>query len=306
MRQATAIPVLDSRGHLARHELAAMTYLAGFSGATHANYSNLLKTFFEWCAQVGLDPLEAQRAHLELYVRHCEIERRNHPSTIGHKIGVLRGYYDMAHYDGLIATNPASRVRSPRFFHDETRIVGLDRVELGSLIQTARAGTAAEEALIVLMGMLGLRVGEAIKVRVEDFGDEERSHTVLRVLGKGNKAATIPLPPPVLRSLLRARGDRTSGVLILRDSNGLPFTHKAARATVARLAKRAGITKAIKPHTLRHSFVTAALDAGVPLRDVQVAARHADPRTTTRYDRARLNLDRHASYVVAGYLTGGA
>ena len=54
----------------------------------------------------------------------------------------------------------------------------------------------------------------------------------------------------------------------------------------------------MSPHSLRHSFFTAALDAGVALRDVQIAARHADPRTTTRYDRARSNLDRHASYIV--------
>ena len=62
--------------------------------------------------------------------------------------------------------------------------------------------------------------------------------------------------------------------------------------------KRAGANKHISPHSLRHSFITAALDAGVPLRDVQIAARHAHPRTTTCYDRARNRLDRHASYIV--------
>lgn len=50
----------------------------------------------------------------------------------------------------------------------------------------------------------------------------------------------------------------------------------------------------------------AALDAGVPLRDVQEAASHADPRTTMRYDRARVSLDRHATYVVAAFLAGAA
>ena len=54
---------------------------------------------------------------------------------------------------------------------------------------------------------------------------------------------------------------------------------------VKRLVKRAGIDKRISPHSLRHSFITAALDAGVPLRDVQEATSHADPRTTMRYDR---------------------
>lgn len=67
----------------------------------------------------------------------------------------------------------------------------------------------------------------------------------------------------------------------------------AADRTVKRLAKQRGTTKWIPPHSLRHSFITAALDAGVPLRDVQEAASHADPRTTMRYDRVRQSLDRH-------------
>lgn len=75
---------------------------------------------------------------------------------------------------------------------------------------------------------------------------------------------------------------------------------------VRRVARRAGITKPVGPHTLRHAFITAALDAGVPLRDVQEAASHADSRTTMRYDRARVSLDRHATYIVAAYLAGAA
>ncbi len=52
--------------------------------------------------------------------------------------------------------------------------------------------------------------------------------------------------------------------------------------------------------------LTTSLDAGVPLRDVQEAASHADPRTTMRYDRARGSLDRHATYIVAAYVAGAA
>ena len=55
----------------------------------------------------------------------------------------------------------------------------------------------------------------------------------------------------------------------------------------------------------RAGFIMAALDAGVPLRDVQIAARHADPRTTTIYDRRRENFDRHAAYVVVAFVAGG-
>ena len=76
----------------------------------------------------------------------------------------------------------------------------------------------------------------------------------------------------------------------------------AADDVVKRIAREAGITKKISAHSLRHTFVTLSLDAGVSLRDVQDSARHADPRTTRRYDRARHSLDRHATYALGAYI----
>ncbi|HET6919080.1 MAG TPA: hypothetical protein VFI46_06395 [Jiangellaceae bacterium] len=61
-----------------------------------------------------------------------------------------------------------------------------------------------------------------------------------------------------------------------------------------------------QPATAEPLLKTAALDAGVPLRDVQEAASHADPRTTMRYDRGRQSLDRHATYIVATFVAGAA
>ena len=80
----------------------------------------------------------------------------------------------------------------------------------------------------------------------------------------------------------------------------------AATRIVRRLAKRPGIDKRISTHSLRHSCITAALDAGVPFRDVQEAASHSDPRTTMRYDRGRGSLDRHATYIVATFVAGAS
>src|SRR5262245_47761007 len=62
------------------------------------------------------------------------------------------------------------------------------------------------------------------------------------------------------------------------------------------------IGKRVGPHTLRHAFIAAALDAGVPLRDVPKAASHADPRTTIRYDRGRQSLESHATNIVAPFI----
>lgn len=121
---------------------------------------------------------------------------------------------------------------------------------------------------------------------------------------KGGKTVTIPLARTA-RALDLAVGERLEGPIFV-GSSGDRMTRDAAARIVRRIAKAAGITKQIGPHSLRHSFITAALDAGVPLRDVQEAASHADPRTTMRYDRARQSLDRHATYIVATFVAGSS
>jgi integrase/recombinase XerD len=113
-------------------------------------------------------------------------------------------------------------------------------------------------------------------------------------------------PVPVVRPGDRpGRRRRADGPVFLVD-DGRRLDRHGAAPIVRKVARRAGITKTVTPHTLRHAFITAALDAGVPLRDVQEAASDADPRTTMRYDRARGSLDRHATYIVAVYIAGAA
>ena len=116
---------------------------------------------------------------------------------------------------------------------------------------------------------------------------------------------TIPLAPRTARAIDLAVDERTEGPLFLTVDGRRLDRHGAARI-VRRVTRRAGSSKPVSPHTLRHAFITAALDAGVPLRDVQEAASHADPRTTMRYDRARTSLDRHATYIVAAFIAGAA
>ena len=140
--------------------------------------------------------------------------------------------------------------------------------------------------------------------RIELLG-LERGHRTLAISRKGGKVVTILLAPRTARAIDLAIGERTGGPVFLAKDGRRLDRHGAGRI-VRRTARRAGIGKTDTPHTLRHAFITAALDAGVPLRDVQEAASHADPRTTMRYDRARGSLDRHPTYIVAAYLAGAA
>jgi integrase/recombinase XerD len=147
-------------------------------------------------------------------------------------------------------------------------------------------------------------VSEALNADIDDLGFE-RGHHVLQIIRKGGKRATVPLAPRTARAVQLYIDGRTGGPIFLGE-HGQRMDRHAADRTVKRLARRAGINKRISPHSLRHSFITAALDAGVALRDVQDAASHADPRTTMRYDRARHSLDRHATYVVAAFIAGAS
>jgi len=172
------------------------------------------------------------------------------------------------------------------------------------MLVAAGLGPPAEHALISLLALNGLRVSEATGTDIEHLG-LERGHRTLTITRKGGKVVTIPLAPRTARAIDLATGEHSSGpVFVAADGRRLD-RHRAGRI-VRRVARQAGINKTVSPHTLRHAFITAALDAGVPLRDVQEAASHADPRTTMRYDRARGSLDRHATYVVAAYVAGAA
>jgi integrase len=150
----------------------------------------------------------------------------------------------------------------------------------------------------------GTRVSEATGADIEHLG-LERGHRTLTITRKGGKVVTIPLAPRTARAIDPAVGERTDGP-VLPAADGRRLDRHGAGRIVRKAARRAGITKTVTPHTLRHAFITAALNAGVPLRDVQEAASHTDPRTTMRYDRARGSLDRHATYIVAAYVAGAA
>ena len=119
---------------------------------------------------------------------------------------------------------------------------------------------------------------------------------------RGDKVVLVPLPPAVGRALGRAIDQRAAGPILL-NRRGARMDRHAATRRLRHLATTAGVRlPRMHPHMLRHTFVTTMLDAGVDLRDVQIAARHADPRTTMRYDRARQNLDRHPNYILAAYM----
>lgn len=301
MADATRIEVLPNELS-AKHRLLIAGFLARYTGQSFTAYETDLRLWREWCRSYGIDPIFGiERPHIELFARYLEMERGNAPATVARRLTCLRTFFWLMQEDGVIDKSPAVNVKMPKWTVDINKRIGLERKDYMTLMATARASTPTDEALIALLGQLGLRVSEACSLNIEDFQHVDRGHRVVRFVGKNTKAASIPIPIPVLRSLERAAGDRTKGPLLLRR-DGSRMTRRSADRVVKRLAKKAGIAQAISCHTLRHTFVVAALDANVPLRDVQLAARHSDIRQTLMYDRGRNSMDRHAAYVVSAFM----
>jgi len=190
--------------------------------------------------------------------------RRLAASTIDRRLSTVCGYYRFAHIDGRITANPAQYVRRPTVPPSEGH--GMDRGELGTFLFTAERFDRAHAALAVLLGLNGLRVSEACATTIEDLGFE-RGHRTLRIVGKGNKPATIPLVPRAARTIDLAVGESRTDPARSRRAATRP-AHRAPLGVGHRQARR-------------------------------------PPRTTTIYDRRRENFDRHAAYVVVAFVAGG-
>ncbi len=336
--------------------LALAGFLAGYRGLTREAYTMNLRQFTTWCRARSLPLFAVRRADIEGFARELEARGRAR-ATVTRRLCTIAGFYRYAVEEELLDHSPAAHVRRPRLDY-ESHATALDRNELGALLVAAGLGPPTEHALISLLALNGLRVSEATGADIEHLG-LERGHRTLTITRKGGKVVTIPLAPRTARAIDLATGERCDGPVFLTEGERRLDRHGAGRI-VRKLARRAGITKPVGPHTLRHAFITAAqiggvasnatfperrerpgpapqlprparragqvrqqsaddlrchhpgkplttsLDAGVPLRDVQEAASHADPRTTIRYDRARGSLDRHATYIVAAYIAGAA
>ena len=283
--------------------LAAVAHLSRYRGTSREHTESDLRVFFNWCHDRQLAPLTAQRHELELYLRWLQDVRRFKPSTVSRRLSVA-GFYRTCVIDGVLEHSPADYVRRPRV-PPESPTLGLTHLQFEAMLTAARESTNPFDfALVCLLVLLGLRIFETVGANIGDLG-EEHGHRVLRVRGKGGKVVLVPLPPAVSRTVDRAAGERSTGPLLL-NRRGARMDRHAATRRLRHLASVAGVRlPRMHPHMLRHTFVTTMLDAGVDLRDVQIAARHADPRTTMRYDRARKNLDRHPNYILAAYMASG-
>jgi integrase/recombinase XerD len=287
-------------------QMALASYLVRYRGTTFTNYRATLRDFCAWCAGKGVEPLAVIRAQLEVWVHEQEAEGHQ-PSTIHRKFTTIRGFYRLALEDDYITKDPTLRVILPKVWEEQQRRPYLTPLQFAAMLEAARKAGPKEHAIISLFGMSGLRIAELCSLNIEGMF-VHAGHDVLSFIGKGKKPAEVPMPIPVSRAVRQYQDldqpRRTRGPLFLNE-HGHRITVDNATLIVKKMAKAAHIDPTtISPHGLRRTFCTSGLLSGVPIAEMQVAMRHSDPKTTSRYNMAKSNLDRHASHRVASYLAG--
>ena len=249
---ATIQPVFTHAGRV-----AVAGFLAGYRGLTREACVLDLRQFTSWCRTRSVVLFAVRRAGIETFARDLEARGRAR-ATVTRRVSTIAGFRNDAVQEELLDRSPAAHVRRPRA-DCESHAVALDRNEPGALLATAGLGPPLEHALISLLALNGLRVSEATGADIEHLG-LARGHRTVTITRKGGKVAAIPLAPRTARAIGLAIGEHTEGPVFLARDGRRPGRHGAGRI-VRRTARRAGITRLVAPHTLRHAFITAALRA---------------------------------------------
>jgi integrase/recombinase XerD len=278
-------------------------FLVGYWCArTRGNYRFILTGWLRWCDAHGHDVLAVDAAALEAWVASMKTASYA-PNTIAGRVSTVSAFYRWAVREQLIMRNPVELIRRPRR-PAESATASLTRHQLTDWLAAAETRGGGWWAAAMLLGLNGLRCGELCACNVEDVGTHSWHHTLRLTTTKGDRPTIVALAPPTMQAVDAAIDGRERGPLLLNRA-GRRMTAYNVQYIVAALARDAGIEVHLTPHGLRHSAITIGLDAGVSLRDMQDFARHADPKTTRRYDRSRHALNRHATYTIAHYLAGG-
>jgi Phage integrase, N-terminal SAM-like domain len=211
-------------------QLAAVSFLARYSGRTLEAYRHDLRGFFQWCSDHGVVIMDASRAHIELFRAWME-DRGLAASTIDRRHSTVCGFYRFAHIDGRIRANPAQYVRRPQVHASDAR--GLDRSELGVFLFTAEQYDRGHAALAVLLGLNACVQAR----RVPQTSKTSASSAAIARCGSWARATSPPpdrsfhAPPghSTWPSVIAATA-RTCGGGTANASSGAPRTGGSARS----------------------------------------------------------------------------
>jgi integrase/recombinase XerD len=266
------------------------------SPQTIKTYNTELRMFVSYLeGEIGKSLEELTAEDISLYREH--LIKTYAAATAAKKLAALRRFLIFTYMAGATAVNPEALrffAKSPRVRQDPSYNV-LTEDELSRMLSAARTTNYRDYVLLAVMAGGGLREAEVVDIRIGDFQDVGNEQVLLRIRGKGDKIRNVPVSPQLWQLvqrfvLLTGRSfnshlDARKPLLLSRVGKNKPLTTRSVQNIVKKYVRAAGITKAISPHSIRHTVGTNMAVNEAPLLVIQQFLGHADPKTTMRYIR---------------------
>jgi integrase/recombinase XerD len=255
---------------------------------TLESYSRDLQRLGEFTAALGKSIHDLSRHELEQFVDSLMNEGLS-PRSVARMVAAVRGFFRFAVLTQHLSTNPADDLQAPRAWPALPKFLGVDEVErLISQPDVATPRGLRDRALIEVLYATGLRVSELIRLRASDLNLEAG---YLSTTGKGNKQRIVPIGEQasawLTKYIREARpgllGKKSSPWLFVNAKQGTSLTRVGFWKILKGYGMKAGISRTLSPHVLRHSFATHLLEHGADLRSIQMMLGHADLSTTQIY-----------------------
>ena len=232
-------------------------------------------------------PIDVSAKVLREFVYHLK-DLGLSPASIRRTVSAIRSYFRFLMGDGHVVRDPSERLDTPRRWRSLPAVLTVD--EIRKLLAAPTMDDPLyfrDRAMLEVAYGAGLRVSEWTGLGVKDLMLDEG---LVRVFGKGSKERLVPIGRNAIGALaiyvgeLRPRLARGSGKPnLFLNARGGALSRMGAWKILRKYVKRAGISKTVSPHTLRHSFATHLLEGGADLRAVQEMLGHADISTTQIY-----------------------
>jgi integrase/recombinase XerD len=259
----------------------------GLSSNTLAAYRADLTALARWLNERQTPMMRTTRADLQDFIAY-RVHAGARPRSTARQLSSFRRFFRYLMREGQIKEDPTAQIAMPKIGRSLPKSLTEEEVEslLGAPVVSDPLGNRDRTMLEVLYAT-GLRVSELVNLRHTQVNTTQ---CVIRILGKGNRERLIPLGEEAMRWLKEFSGGSRGEILLERQTDYLFPTRRGDRMTrqafwhiIKRYARKAGITKELSPHTLRHAFATHLLNHGADLRVVQMLLGHSDLSTTQIY-----------------------
>ena len=280
-------------------ERLASIYLRTLTSPRTINtYNTEIQMFLRFLGEkLGIEEIgEVTAEDVSLYREH--LLKTYAPATAAKKLVALRRFLTFTYMSGATGINPEALrffAKSPKVGQDSSYNV-LTQEELSRTLSAARAKNDRDYVLLAVLAGAGLREAEVVGVKIGDFREVQEGQVLLRVEGKGGRIRAVPISPELWQLVQRhvllsgrslaSRADTRKPLFTSREGGGSrPLTTRSVRYIVKKYAEAASITKAISPHSIRHTVGTNMAVNEAPLLVIQQFLGHSDPKTTMRYVR---------------------